>query len=223
MTGSLLSLYCCLPQRLKRHSYAAFYCFQQRKMHRLLCTVTAPVHPVCYTGFYHNGQGGRMMTKDFLLRLTEEHYGAGAFPVYGRLLTGRSGTAKPIPSRTATRRSWGCGSRCRRAYRVCSKCAFCTPPTGSTRCHPMCRRCTRRTGASRAWDCGWPLTHGRARSGTPWSGGAWRLRTFSRSGRTCTTCCGSTRRPSSGGKTVCRGRSRRMYARGSTPRRGCRS
>ena len=26
------------------------------------------------------------MTKDFLLRLTEEHYGAGAFPVYGRLL-----------------------------------------------------------------------------------------------------------------------------------------
>ena len=27
-----------------------------------------------------------MMTKDFLLRLTEEHYGAGAFPVYGRLL-----------------------------------------------------------------------------------------------------------------------------------------
>lgn len=27
-----------------------------------------------------------MMTKDFLLRLTEEHYGAGALPVYGRLL-----------------------------------------------------------------------------------------------------------------------------------------
>ena len=26
------------------------------------------------------------MTKDFLLRLTEEHYGAGAFSVYGRLL-----------------------------------------------------------------------------------------------------------------------------------------
>lgn len=26
------------------------------------------------------------MTKDFLLRLTEEHYGAGVFPVYGRLL-----------------------------------------------------------------------------------------------------------------------------------------
>ena len=26
------------------------------------------------------------MTKNFLLRLTEEHYGAGAFPVYGRLL-----------------------------------------------------------------------------------------------------------------------------------------
>ena len=26
------------------------------------------------------------MTKDFLLPLTEEHYGAGAFHVYGRLL-----------------------------------------------------------------------------------------------------------------------------------------
>lgn len=26
------------------------------------------------------------MTKDSLLRLTEEHYGAGAFPVYRRLL-----------------------------------------------------------------------------------------------------------------------------------------
>lgn len=26
------------------------------------------------------------MTKDFLLRLTEEHYGAGVFPVYGRPL-----------------------------------------------------------------------------------------------------------------------------------------
>ena len=26
------------------------------------------------------------MTKDFLLRLAEEHYGAGAFPIYGRLL-----------------------------------------------------------------------------------------------------------------------------------------
>ena len=67
-------------------SYAAFYCFQQRKMHRLLCTVTALVYAVCYDVFYHNGQGGRTMTKDFLLRLTEEHYGVGAFPIYGRLL-----------------------------------------------------------------------------------------------------------------------------------------
>ena len=29
------------------------------------------------------------MTKDYLLRLTEEHYGAGEFPVYGRLLEDR--------------------------------------------------------------------------------------------------------------------------------------
>ena len=64
-------------------SYAAFYCFQQRKMHSLLCAVTPPVRAMCYNSFYHNGQGGRMMTKDFLLRLTEEHYGAGALPVYG--------------------------------------------------------------------------------------------------------------------------------------------
>lgn len=29
------------------------------------------------------------MTKDFLLRLTEEHYGAGEFLAYGRLLEER--------------------------------------------------------------------------------------------------------------------------------------
>ena len=79
------------------------------------------------------------------------------------------------------------------------------------------------SGASRAWGCGWPPTHGRAQRGTLWSVGAWRLRTFSRFGRTCTTYCGSTRRLSSGRKTVCRGRSQRTCARVSTPRRGCRS
>ena len=52
----------------------------------IFTTVTLPVRAMCYTASYHNGRGGRTMTKDFLLRLTEERYGAGAFPVYGRLL-----------------------------------------------------------------------------------------------------------------------------------------
>ena len=32
-------------------SYAAFYCFQQRKMHSLLCAMTLPVHAMCYNVF----------------------------------------------------------------------------------------------------------------------------------------------------------------------------
>lgn len=39
------------------------------------------------------------MTKDFLLRLTEEHYGAGEFPAYGRLLAHLLGPTpvNPLP------------------------------------------------------------------------------------------------------------------------------
>ena len=37
------------------------------------------------------------MTKDFLLRLTEEHYGAGAFPIYGRLLEEQRPAPLPLP------------------------------------------------------------------------------------------------------------------------------
>ena len=52
-----------------------------------------------------------MMTKDFLLRLTEEHYGAGAFPVYGRLLEEqrltRGGPLLPM---------WHCTAALRRAF-----------------------------------------------------------------------------------------------------------
>ena len=51
------------------------------------------------------------MTKDFLLRLTEEHYGAGAFPVYGRLLEEqrltRGGPLLPM---------WYCTAALRRAF-----------------------------------------------------------------------------------------------------------
>lgn len=51
------------------------------------------------------------MTKDFLLRLTEEHYGAGAFPVYGRLLEEqrltRGGPLLPM---------WHCTAALRRAF-----------------------------------------------------------------------------------------------------------
>ena len=52
-----------------------------------------------------------MMTKDFLLRLTEEHYGVGAFPVYGRLLEEqrltRGGSLLPM---------WYCTAALRRAF-----------------------------------------------------------------------------------------------------------
>lgn len=78
------------------------------------------------------------MTKDFLLRLTEEHYGAGAFPVYGRLLEEQRLT-RGGPLRLATD-AW--------------------------------------TGAER----------------NAVERGVWRLRTFLRSRRTCTSCCGSIRR-----------------------------
>ena len=51
------------------------------------------------------------MTKDFLLRLTEEHYGAGAFSVYGRLLEEqrlvRGGPLLPM---------WHCAAALRRAF-----------------------------------------------------------------------------------------------------------
>lgn len=51
------------------------------------------------------------MTKDFLLRLTEEHYGAGAFPIYGRLLEEqrltRGGPLLPM---------WYCTAALRRAF-----------------------------------------------------------------------------------------------------------
>ena len=51
------------------------------------------------------------MTKDFLLRLTEEHYGTGAFPVYGRLLEEqrlvRGGPLLPM---------WHCAAALRRAF-----------------------------------------------------------------------------------------------------------
>ena len=51
------------------------------------------------------------MTKDFLLRLTEEHYGAGASPVYGRLLEEqrltRGGPLLPM---------WYCTAALRRAF-----------------------------------------------------------------------------------------------------------
>ena len=51
------------------------------------------------------------MTKDFLLRLTEEHYGAGAFPIYGRLLEEqrltRGGPLLPM---------WHCTAALRRAF-----------------------------------------------------------------------------------------------------------
>ena len=51
------------------------------------------------------------MTKDFLLRLTEEHYGAGVFPVYGRLLEEqqltRGGPLLPM---------WYCTAALRRAF-----------------------------------------------------------------------------------------------------------
>ena len=51
------------------------------------------------------------MTKDFLLRLTEEHYGAGAFPVCGRLLEEqrltRGGPLLPM---------WHCTAALRRAF-----------------------------------------------------------------------------------------------------------
>ena len=51
------------------------------------------------------------MTKDFLLRLTEEHYGAGAFPIYGRLLEEqrltRGGSLLPM---------WYCTAALRRAF-----------------------------------------------------------------------------------------------------------
>ena len=51
------------------------------------------------------------MTKDFLLRLTEEQYGAGAFPVYGRLLEEqrltRGGPLLPM---------WHCTAALRRAF-----------------------------------------------------------------------------------------------------------
>ena len=51
------------------------------------------------------------MTKDFLLRLTEEHYGAGAFSVYGRLLEEqrltRGGPLLPM---------WYCTAALRRAF-----------------------------------------------------------------------------------------------------------
>lgn len=51
------------------------------------------------------------MTKDFLLRLTEEHYGAGTFPVYGRLLEEqrltRGGPLLPM---------WYCTAALRRAF-----------------------------------------------------------------------------------------------------------
>lgn len=51
------------------------------------------------------------MTKDFLLRLTEEHYGVGAFPIYGRLLEEqwltRGGPLLPM---------WYCTAALRRAF-----------------------------------------------------------------------------------------------------------
>lgn len=51
------------------------------------------------------------MTKDFLLRLTEERYGAGALPVYGRLLEEqrltRGGPLLPM---------WHCTAALRRAF-----------------------------------------------------------------------------------------------------------
>ena len=51
------------------------------------------------------------MTKGFLLRLTEERYGAGAFPVYGRLLEEqrltRGGPLLPM---------WYCTAALRRAF-----------------------------------------------------------------------------------------------------------
>ena len=58
------------------------------------------------------------MTKDFLLRLTEEQYGAGAFPVYGRLLEEqqltRGGPLLPMWHCTAAlRRAFGGETACR--------------------------------------------------------------------------------------------------------------
>ena len=56
------------------------------------------------------------MTKDFLLRLTEEHYGAGAFPIYGRLLEEqrltRGGPLLPMWYCTAALRRASAGKTC---------------------------------------------------------------------------------------------------------------
>ena len=64
------------------------------------------------------------MTKDFLLRLTEEHYGAGAFPVYGRLLEEqrltRGGPLLPMWYCTAAlRRAFGGAAPTTRYWRTC--------------------------------------------------------------------------------------------------------
>lgn len=70
------------------------------------------------------------MTKDFLLRLTEEHYGAGVFPVYGRLLEEQrlapGGPLLPM---------WYCTAALRRAFG--GKTCWCwAAPT--TRCWRTC-------------------------------------------------------------------------------------
>lgn len=288
------------------------------------------------------------MTKDFLLRLTEEHYGAGAFPVYGRLLEEQrltwGGPLLPM---------WYCTAALRRAFGGenvlvlgCTNDSLLAHLLGATPVNPLpphyhcpnCHYLIFDAHADDGWDlpdlvcpeCGAPMAadgHNlRSRSligesvvslqvpqeqfapvcawlrdywaqrdcqaatepysdaevmglrltlpegvqgvfevrvlyptdrldplpsdvpplhtayrrikgmglrlaSGAWTGaerdaverGAWRLRMSSRSGRMCTICCGSTRCPSSGGKTACRGRSQRTCARGSTPRRGCRS
>lgn len=70
------------------------------------------------------------MTKDFLLRLTEEHYGAGAFPVYGRLLEEqrltRGGPLLPM---------WYCTAALRRAFGEDSVLVLAAP---TSRCWRIC-------------------------------------------------------------------------------------
>ena len=103
------------------------------------------------------------MTKDLLLRMAEEHYGAGAFPVYGRLLEEQrlvqGGPLLPM---------WHCTAALRRAFGAdnvlvlgCTNDSLLAHLLGATPVNPLpphyhCPGCHHLTFAVRA-DDGWDL------------------------------------------------------------------
>ncbi len=98
----MLYLYCCLPQRLKRHSYR--------------CLLLFPAAQNAQPSFYCDTPCPPGLLYWFLPQRIRRAYNDKGFSVTadGGALR-RSGTARLIPSRIAMRRSWGCGFRCRRA------------------------------------------------------------------------------------------------------------